>query len=238
MISTLYRDIADKIERQIRSGRYEPGAALPTEKLLEQEFQASRITIRQALALLKRRGILYSRSGLGTLVRQGVHHGASVRMTGSLSDLNYYAEETQYRSIGSKLISPPREIAERLGDTDIEAVYRFCGIRSKSEVGDFAYEEVFVPKVLARDLHSSRLDRGIFYPLLEEEHGFSIAEVRQEITAVTAPTIAARELRVRARAPMLKTTRTYLVHGGQPVEVAISYFDTNKFEYVMTMYRD
>jgi DNA-binding GntR family transcriptional regulator len=36
---------------------------------LEQEFRNSRITVRRALALLKRRGIGFSQSGIGTVVR-------------------------------------------------------------------------------------------------------------------------------------------------------------------------
>jgi DNA-binding GntR family transcriptional regulator len=65
----LYRALAERIESRIAAGHYAVGSQLPTEPEFEREFGVSRITIRQALRLLKRRGLLASRSGLGTVVR-------------------------------------------------------------------------------------------------------------------------------------------------------------------------
>ena len=87
----LYRVIAERIEARIARGDYAAGQSLPPEPALQREFTVSRITIRQALALLKRKGLLDSRSGKGTIVRQpGLDH-SSMRMTGSLNDLVYYS---------------------------------------------------------------------------------------------------------------------------------------------------
>ena len=57
----LYRALAERIESRIAAGNYAVGSQLPTEPELEREFGVSRITIRQALGLLKRRGLLASR---------------------------------------------------------------------------------------------------------------------------------------------------------------------------------
>src|SRR5512142_1014301 len=65
----LYRSLATRLERRIAEGRYPIGSQLPPEPALEQEFGVSRITIRQALSMLKRRGLVASRSGIGTVVR-------------------------------------------------------------------------------------------------------------------------------------------------------------------------
>lgn len=51
-----YRSIADDLKDQIRSGRYLPGAFLPTEKDLQQTFHVSRSTVRRALAALAESG--------------------------------------------------------------------------------------------------------------------------------------------------------------------------------------
>ena len=98
MDEPLYRRVGRKIEERILSGAYRRGTTLPSESVLEREFGVSRVTVRQALSLLKHRGLLYSRSGLGTVVRAGGPAPSTMRMTGSLADLINYGAETDYSS--------------------------------------------------------------------------------------------------------------------------------------------
>lgn len=51
-----YQGIAEELREQIRSGRYLPGAFLPTEKDLQTEYRVSRSTVRRALAALAESG--------------------------------------------------------------------------------------------------------------------------------------------------------------------------------------
>jgi len=51
-----YQAIADDLREQIRTGRYLPGAFLPTERELQDAFSVSRSTIRRALAALAESG--------------------------------------------------------------------------------------------------------------------------------------------------------------------------------------
>ncbi|NPV54174.1 MAG: GntR family transcriptional regulator [Firmicutes bacterium] len=57
------------IEREIASGRFEPGKRIPSEAELARQFGVSRITTRQALAELAAEGLLYRAQGKGTFVR-------------------------------------------------------------------------------------------------------------------------------------------------------------------------
>jgi DNA-binding GntR family transcriptional regulator len=233
----LYRAIADRIETRIAAGLYAPGKPLPPEACFENEFNVSRITIRQALALLKRKGLLYSRSGAGTLVRTSTP-GASMWMTGSLNDLAYYAAETHYRPIDRLLMRPSPAIVEMLGSTPSDHVFCFRGTRSRSKVGAFAFEEIYVPETLGRSLDNLKLGKRTLFTLLEKTNGFLITEVRQFITAVRAPAIVSRKLGLRPRSPMLRVTRQYKTAGNRAVEVAVTHFDVARFEYVMTLFRE
>jgi GntR family transcriptional regulator len=233
----LYRAIADKIETRIAAGLYAPGEPLPAEACFESEFNVSRITIRQALGILKRKGLLYSRSGAGTLVRTATA-GASMRMTGTLNDLVYYAAETHYRSIDRALMRPSPAIAEMLGSAPSDLVFCFRGIRSRNKSGAFAFEEIYVPERLGRSVDNSKLGKRTVFTLLEKTNGFLITEVRQFITAVSAPAIVSRKLGLVPRSPMLRVTRQYKTAGDRAVEVAVSHFDVANFEYVMTLFRE
>jgi GntR family transcriptional regulator len=63
-----YQQIADRLRAQIGSGVLEPGQRLPSEPELAAEYDASRNTVRLAIALLINQGLVVSRQGLGTFV--------------------------------------------------------------------------------------------------------------------------------------------------------------------------
>ena len=63
-----YREVADALEQQIASGELPPGGRVPSERAIAERFGLSRMTARQAVELLVRRGVVYRRPGSGTYV--------------------------------------------------------------------------------------------------------------------------------------------------------------------------
>jgi len=63
-----YQDIADRLRAQINNGTLAPGQRLPSEPDLAADYDASRNTVRLAIALLINQGLVVSRQGLGTFV--------------------------------------------------------------------------------------------------------------------------------------------------------------------------
>jgi DNA-binding GntR family transcriptional regulator len=59
--SSRYRDIAAKLQRDIRLGRYDIGKLLPTETELMAQHSASRQTVREALRILMEQGLIVRR---------------------------------------------------------------------------------------------------------------------------------------------------------------------------------
>jgi GntR family transcriptional regulator len=68
----MYRYIADDLREQIKRGRLEPNAKLPTEGELSDQYEASRNTVREAIRRLTDEGLLESRPGQGTFVARKV----------------------------------------------------------------------------------------------------------------------------------------------------------------------
>jgi len=67
---TKYRQIADNLREQINVGTLRPGDQLPTEPQLATAYGASRSTIRLAVGMLTTNGLVETRQGMGTFVRQ------------------------------------------------------------------------------------------------------------------------------------------------------------------------
>jgi GntR family transcriptional regulator len=65
-----YQEIADQLRARIASGALAPGQRLPSEPDLAAQYDASRNTVRLAIALLTNQGLVVSRQGLGTFVHE------------------------------------------------------------------------------------------------------------------------------------------------------------------------
>lgn len=64
-----YRQIYLDLKNKITSGEYAPGAQLPYERVLCEEYGVERITIRRALELLVQDDLIDKRAGLGSFVK-------------------------------------------------------------------------------------------------------------------------------------------------------------------------
>ncbi|MBN2048842.1 MAG: FadR family transcriptional regulator [Spirochaetales bacterium] len=61
--SRVYTDIVEQIRDAIISGKLKPGDRLPPERTLQELFETSRITVREALRVLEHDGVLEIRTG-------------------------------------------------------------------------------------------------------------------------------------------------------------------------------
>src|ERR1700758_1525174 len=67
---TLYRQIADRLKREVSEGRLKPGTALPSFRQFAEDLLVSVITVKRAYEELEREGIIFRRQGLGTFVAE------------------------------------------------------------------------------------------------------------------------------------------------------------------------
>ena len=82
--------VFDRILRAIKSGAYGVDERLPTEHAMAAEFQVSRPVVRDALQRLRDQGLIYSRRGAGSFVReQGLREPLGFGQLENLSDLQH-----------------------------------------------------------------------------------------------------------------------------------------------------
>ncbi|MEA2592855.1 MAG: GntR family transcriptional regulator, partial [Actinomycetota bacterium] len=65
-----YLRIREALRQEIDAGRYPPGSPLPSQRLLAERFGVTLMTVRQAIGLLEEEGVVTTRQGSGTFVRQ------------------------------------------------------------------------------------------------------------------------------------------------------------------------
>lgn len=64
----LYLQVASVLRTRIQSGQWSAGEKISTLEELEREFEVARVTVRQAVDILRGEGMLQARQGLGTFV--------------------------------------------------------------------------------------------------------------------------------------------------------------------------
>lgn len=82
----LYLTVAEVVRQRIEAGAWKPGDRLPNEQDLAKELFVSRVTLREALGLLERDGLIIRRHGLGSFVER-----KPVSISGELSKLEPFA---------------------------------------------------------------------------------------------------------------------------------------------------
>ncbi|MFJ9855554.1 GntR family transcriptional regulator [Streptomyces sp. NPDC101150] len=75
----MYMQVADALAQAIKAGEYEPGRKLPSETELIERYGISRLTVRSAIAELRTMGLVESRQGQGSFVRQSAPTSAIAR---------------------------------------------------------------------------------------------------------------------------------------------------------------
>lgn len=65
-----YREVYSDIKRDILTNHYRAGNPLPTQEELSEKYNISRLTLKKSLHLLEEEGLIFSKRGSGTYVRQ------------------------------------------------------------------------------------------------------------------------------------------------------------------------
>src|SRR5580698_10293739 len=114
MAPPMYHKIADELRAQIESGELAPGAQLPTELELRDQYEASRNTIRDAIKRLTSLGLVETRPGQGTFVVQKIDPFVTTltgsSKAGSDSDAATYLSEVGREGRDAKVSTPRVEI--------------------------------------------------------------------------------------------------------------------------------
>jgi GntR family transcriptional regulator len=120
----MYQQIAEKLRARIENGELEPGAQLPTELELRDQYSSSRNTIRDAIKRLTSQGLVETRPGQGTFVTPRVApfvselSGDATRGPGDgaayLSEVNKSNRSPSVTLPRVEVQVPPTEVKRRL----------------------------------------------------------------------------------------------------------------------------
>lgn len=174
----LWSQLAHILKDKIENGQYKIGETLPSEMNLVEEFQISRITVRQALDRLMADGYITRQRGKGTIVKSDGNN-LSTRLQSSFKQLEEKSNKANKKLLEAKLVKAPEEVAEffQLENDDMVIM-----IKRLNEVNGRVitiFNTFINPQIsisLQDDFH------GSFYKLLELK-GYVVTSVKEVISA-------------------------------------------------------
>lgn len=195
---TLYAQVANVIRQRIRSGQWQAGTQIPILGALESEFGVARVTLRQALGLLEREGLIWRRQGRGTFVSDSAGPDWC-RLETSRDQLIHSLEGNWVRLIEVDAADSVPQLDA--GDGEPAASYRH--MRRLHGKGSYPY--AVVDMHLDKTLYErapDQFDSQMIIPVLEKLPGFRIRSIRQTLTIGTADREVAAHLGVVIGSPI------------------------------------
>jgi GntR family transcriptional regulator len=215
----LHRQLFLVLHDEIARGALAPGAALPTEQALCDQFGVSRITVRRALADLAEQGYIERRQGVGSFVRRR-DRSDELPPAGSYMDSLRQAQfQTSIDVVEHDTRTPPSSIGDALGVT-AEMLHILRVRRERRTHEPLMVTEAWLPTELADTLTTSALRRKPLYELLSTAD-VVIDRMQHEITAEIAGPRNARLLNTAIGSALLRVNRLVFVAGSPHHYVSI-----------------
>ena len=225
-----YRVIGDDLRIRLTSEEFGPGDLLPSEADLSLHYDASRVTIRKALEILRDEGLISSRQGFGWFVAALPVPQTLTRLSTIEEQLDRLGMSTERQVLSFAFIAADPDIADLLGVDEVLEVRR-CNL---ADGKPFARVTVWCPAALASELSRADVERTPFVSLLDIDFGGAT----QTIGADAAGEDDAALLLVPVGSPVLRARRVTFDATGAAVLVAEHVFAAHRTEFVVDVPRE
>lgn len=164
------------IERQIVEGVFTD--KLPSEREFMEEYNVSRSTVREAIILLVREGVLEKRHGKGTFVSLKPIHDWLGHLSSTTEVIRHMGKEPGAKLVTHYRVEPDEFIRELTGFEDAYFIKR---VRYADDIA-IGVERHYYPREIGEQLAQYDLNEATLYDLAQEELGIQFAEADQSIT--------------------------------------------------------
>ena len=249
-MAPMYQRIADDLRSQIQSGAFKAGEKLPPEGDLQDRFEASRNTIRDAIKQLVSLGLVQTRPGQGTFVTRAIDPfvttlsapaGTGFGGGEGATYLSQVAEEHRKPRVTIppkvEVQVPPQEIALRLRVAPDAQVVSRHQARYVDET-PWSLQTSFYPIEFAlkapKLLMQVDIEEGAVR-YLQNVEGIKQAGYRDWITARTADVNEQAFFGIAAHATVFEIFRTAFDAHRKPFRVTVTVFPTDRNQFIVNV---
>jgi GntR family transcriptional regulator len=209
-----YLQIADLMRQRIARGTWPLGDKLPSLDALVEEFGVARVTMRQAMDVLAREGLVSPQQGRGTFVTARPPSQRWLKVETSLDELarTYRDDRPQIVSSDESLVSAPLQPEDGL---PAERYVYMRRVHFKDGKPYCVINLYLDERIFRRNPKRFRSETVI--PILNEMREGGVAHAHQVLTIATADMEVARLLQVPANTPVAEVRRVFTDAGGRVI---------------------
>jgi DNA-binding GntR family transcriptional regulator len=227
-----YEVLAAALEQRVRSMKAHD--ALPTERELLEEFGVSRTTVRQAIQLLIRKGLVYNVQGSGTYVSNPAVVSKTLRLTGFSEDMRQRGMEPASTVLEHGTVVASPDLAAKLHISAGDPLVAIRRLRSADGV-PMALETVYLVAGLV-DRDRIDLVKSLYEQLRDQ--GVNVVRAAQTIEAVNVDAEQAHRLDQAVGAAALRVQRVSFTDRGIPFEHAETIYRGDRYSFDVVVARD
>jgi GntR family transcriptional regulator, phosphonate transport system regulatory protein len=229
---TVWRQIAESLNADLKAGRIKPGDRLPTEIELAERFSVNRHTVRRAVAMLAEQGILRIEQGRGTFVNDKTIDYVLGRRTRFSTNLLAQGREPGHRLISAERVTVSGSIAADLKLRDGTAVMQIetLSIADGAPMG-YGVHEFPLPRFTGIDEVFRRL--GSLTAALEE---LGVGDYTRKVTRLLARLPSEREaefLEQTISRPVLQAEAVNVDAKGRPTHHSLAVFAGDRVQMIV-----
>lgn len=224
-----YYRLQEALRRKIEDGQWKPGEAIPSERLITEEYRVSVGTVKKALGNLVGEGYLHRVQGKGTFVGKSTLRQESLRYYRMVRDFGDEMADLAVRLIGIQEVrgfEPANRLLGLSADEGLFELKRLFSLAEKPVVSAVSY----IPQALFRDfdrIPASDFEQSTFYEVIEKKYGLPTIRNQELFGAAPADAQTARALKIETGAPVLTIEMLSYTYKNVPYEYRWSHCTTS-----------
>jgi GntR family transcriptional regulator len=233
-----YHQLYEILRGEIVSGTWQPGDILPSESELIDQYEVSRITVRQGLEALVNDGLIYRQRGRGTFVAHPTVEQGLNRIVSFTEDMQQRGFRSGTELLTAELTPASKEIAEKLQVDPAEELAHLERLRLADGEAMSVEESYLIhrlcPGILQGDYAQQSLLQGDYAQqslreTLARQHGLHLVRAKQTIRAILTPAKLAAKLSVPPRSALLFIERVSFSNQNTPIEFLRLYHRGDRY---------
>ncbi len=211
-----YLQIAQTLRERIASSGRRPGERLDTQRSMAREFGVTLMTLRQALDLLERDGLIARRHGLGTFTARPSIDYDILHLRALAGDLSALGEDVATRFLRGQFAPAEPSVSAALGVPERASVFVLERLRLV-DGAPVSFQASYLPAALGVEVSRADLAVTPLRHVLTFKLGIEITAARETVSAVPLERRAARELGCRPGVAAFRSDRISVGPDGTPL---------------------
>ncbi len=228
----LFQRIRIQLHKNISIGVFKVGDLIPTEAVLMKRYNASRTTVRRAIASLVEEGVIVGKRGKGSFVKRNVTK-TNIRLRGSFKDILDVAKSTLANVLRFEYVDADPAVARQLAIRGNLRVLRVDRVRFTDKT-PFLYSINYLPEDIGQFLSKKDIEEFPLMELLPKKCHLVLKNAVQSFSATVADDYMSKTLKVPIGFPLLEIRRVTSSSTDRAVNFFSGYFRTDLYSFTAT----